>query len=64
MSAQARAHDYALAEAGQGGVIAHTATCPTVRFQAAMGVPVATLFGCEGELPDDIPRHDCLKDEE
>lgn len=28
---------------------------------AALGFPVASLFGCK-KIPDDYPRHDCLSE--
>ena len=41
-------------------LVAHRADCPTVRRMAADGVFVATMLGCDGMPPADVPRHDCL----
>ena len=55
--------DYAIAGSSPDQFVVHAATCPDVRSQAAMGVPVLTMFDCEGQLPDDLPRHECLEEE-
>jgi hypothetical protein len=44
----------------EGELVVHRADCPDVRVLAALGVPVATLLGCE-RMPEG-PRHSCLDD--
>jgi hypothetical protein len=56
--------DYSLEESTPGVVLAHIPNCPVVRALADNGEPVASLFGCQEPLPDDIPRHSCLEGKE
>ena len=42
-------------------IMLHRADCPVVRQMAADGVPICTMFGVKGPLPDDLPHHDCLR---
>ena len=55
--------DIALAET-DGRIVVHRADCPTVRTLAALGLPVATLFGISEPGDDatilDLDRHSCL----
>jgi hypothetical protein len=53
--------DVALTEGIDGTITAHQADCSAARMMAAMGQPVMTMLGCEGTLPADVPRHDCLE---
>jgi hypothetical protein len=53
-------YDFAIAQGPDGRTIAHRPDCPVVRHQAEIGEPVCTMFGCQGDLPPEIPRHDCL----
>jgi hypothetical protein len=53
--------DIALTEEEPGKVVVHRADCPLVRRLAALGFPVATLFGLQGSIPDDLPRHNCTE---
>ena len=56
-------YDLAMAPDADGTITLHTATCPVVRKIAAGGIiPVATMFGVKGPLPDDLPHHDCLSE--
>lgn len=54
--------DIALTEGANGKPLMHRADCPEARREAKDGKPVMTLWGCDGPLPDDVPRHDCLLD--
>jgi hypothetical protein len=54
-------YDIALTEEQPGKVMVHRADCPDARRQAAQGLPVATMLGCEGPLPKDLPKHSCLE---
>jgi hypothetical protein len=55
-------NDYALTEGDDGVVVLHRADCSHARMLAALGYPVATLFGCERPMPSDIQRHWCLEE--
>ncbi len=54
--------DIALAEGPDGKMLVHRVDCPLVRAMAARGEMVATLFGIQGALPDDLEKHSCLKE--
>lgn len=54
--------DYALAPDADGDVVVHRADCLDVRVAAAQGVPVVTMFQCQGTLPPDLKKHTCLED--
>ena len=57
------AHDYAVAPS-QGNspavLVLHRADCHIARSQAALGEPVLTLFGCEGDPDPKMARCSCL----
>ena len=55
-----RKWDIALVEQNDQ-VVVHVADCREVRALAALGVPVATMLGCQG-LPDDLPYASCLRE--
>jgi len=56
-------NDYTITADEDGrNMVAHRADCPLVRLLADAGKPVLTMWGCEREPPDDIPRHDCFED--
>ena len=56
--------DIALTEGPDGEVLAHRADCPEARKMAAAGMPVATMFGIQKPLPDDVKRHSCLEEKQ
>jgi hypothetical protein len=45
-------------------VVVHRPDCRLVRMLADAGEPVATLFGCEMELPPEYERHRCMEEKE
>jgi hypothetical protein len=54
--------DIALAQDEDGEVVLHKADCPAVRKMADAGLPVMTMSGCDGPLPEGYIKHECLND--
>jgi hypothetical protein len=53
-------NDYSLTAGKDGRWVAHKPSCPVVELHRSTGYPVMTMLGCEGELPNDIKRCNCL----
>jgi hypothetical protein len=43
-----------------GALLLHTPDCPMVHDHRRKELPLMTMLGCEGELPDEVKRHRCL----
>jgi hypothetical protein len=52
-------YDVTLVESN-GRVTAHRPDCPQVQQARAAGDPLMTMYGCQGNMPKELDRHDCL----
>jgi hypothetical protein len=53
-------YDLSLTQDEKGGLLAHRPDCPMVQDHRERDLPICTMLGCEGPLPADIKRHECL----
>lgn len=56
-------YDLSLTEGQNGRLVAHKPDCMVVTTHRNLGLPIMTMLGIDGPLPDDVAKCECLRRE-